>query len=92
MSNSQPVQTRPPAIYTNIATVQSNKNEFYLDLGQTRDGKGATLVASVAMQPEVYKRLVAALTDALQKHEDRFGAIVGENRIVVPVVKVPGVN
>ena len=77
----------PPATYVNFLRVANNQSEFFLSFGQVaqEQGAGAHLVSSLVTSPAHAKAMLRALTDAIARHERRFGEIA----VVEPSAPVP---
>ena len=74
--------TIPPEIakghYANLAIITHSADEFVLDFAQNLPGMQQAEVRSrVVMTPGHAKRLLAALSDNIEKYEKSFGAISG---------------
>lgn len=65
-------------VYANLMIASHNKEEFILDFINVAGVQGIE-VAKVIVSPGHFKRMVAALTDNLKKHEDNFGKIESQN-------------
>lgn len=67
----------PPAIYVNFMQVASNQAEFSLAFGQLVQGETAQghLASRLVTSPLHAKAMLAALTEAIERHEGRFGEI-----------------
>ena len=77
----------PPSTYVNFLRVANNQSEFFLSFGQVaqEQGAGAHLVSSLVTSPAHAKAMLRALADAVERHEQRFGAIA----VVEPSAPVP---
>lgn len=63
--------------YSNLAIITHSSSEFILDFVQHMPGIPKAQVNSrIIMTPEHAKRLLAALTDNIQKYESQFGEIL----------------
>jgi len=62
------------AHYANAMQVHATPEEFALDFFAVFPPAGA-LVSRVVMSPGHLKRAIAAMTESLNQHEQRFGAI-----------------
>ena len=80
----QPQQAKkapmPPAAYTNFLRIAQQGSEFFLAFGQVTQGEkgeptGAHLVSSLVTTPVHLKAMATALSQAVARHEERFGAI-----------------
>lgn len=62
--------------YSNLAIITHSSSEFIVDFVQHMPGIPKAQVNSrIIMTPENAKRLLAALTDNVQKYENQFGEI-----------------
>src|SRR5246127_5863651 len=63
-------------IYSNLAIITHSSTEFVLDFIRVMPGVPKAKVRSrIILTPEHAKRLLAALSDNVQKYEDAFGDI-----------------
>ncbi|MGE5392623.1 MAG: DUF3467 domain-containing protein [Candidatus Saccharibacteria bacterium] len=63
-------------VYSNMMMVSHTREEFILDfLNIYPAQKQGVVVSRVITSPEHLKRLVAALTENMQKYENQFGKI-----------------
>ena len=67
----------PPSTYVNFLRVANNQSEFFLSFGQVaqEQGAGAHLASSLVTTPAHAKAMLRALAEAIERHEQRFGAI-----------------
>ncbi len=62
--------------YANFFLVSTGYEEFIISFGlRSGDSKTATLNDRVIVSPRNFKRMAAAMGQALRLYEDRFGAI-----------------
>ncbi|MBQ0123974.1 MAG: DUF3467 domain-containing protein [Bacteroidales bacterium] len=77
--NKLDIEIRPDAAmghYSNLAIITHSSSEFIIDFVQHMPGIPKAQVNSrIIMTPENAKRLLAALTDNMQKFESQFGEI-----------------
>ncbi len=80
----QPQQAKkasmPPAAYTNFLRIAQQGSEFFLVFGQVAQGEkgeptGAHVVSSLVTTPVHLKAMATALSQAVARHEKRFGEI-----------------
>lgn len=75
-------------VYSNIANIIHNKNEFIIDFAIILPGKKAAKVQSrVITSPVHAKQLMIALQNNVSKYEQSFGEIKID--ILAPVLKAP---
>ncbi|MCQ2226677.1 MAG: DUF3467 domain-containing protein [Bacteroidales bacterium] len=71
--------------YINMEIITHNQSEFVLDFAQILPGiPGANVKSRVIMTPDHAKRLLAALTDNIEKYEKEFGPI-NQGQVKVPI-------
>ncbi len=65
-------------IYANLAVIAHSPSEFVIDFVNVMPGMPKARVRSrIVMTPEHAKRLLAALSDNIQRYENSFGEIRG---------------
>ena len=69
--------TLPPAAFVNLLRVGFNPGEFYLTFAQLAQGSsgGAHLVSSLVTSPARAKAMLSALSESVERYEERFGEI-----------------
>ena len=67
----------PPAAYVNLLRIGFNPGEFYLTFAQLAQGgsDGAHLVSSLVTSPARAKAILSALSESVERYEERFGEI-----------------
>ena len=67
----------PPAAFVNLLRIAFNSEEFYLNFAQlTQVGSdGAHLVSSLVTSPARAKAILRALSESVERYEERFGEI-----------------
>ena len=71
--------------YSNLCIITHSKEEFILDFTQNLPGMPGPAVATrVVVSPDHAKRILAALSDNIEKYDQRFGAIGKKGTFVVP--------
>ena len=72
----KPKPTLPPGHYANFLSVAPQRSEFYLAFGQVPPGQTeAHAVACLITSPEQAKAMLGVLREAVERYEDRFGAL-----------------
>lgn len=72
-------------MYSNLAIISHSPSEIVLDFAQMLPGTpNATIRSRVIMNPIHAKRLLAALSDNIQKYENNFGTIADPQMAVNP--------
>ena len=72
----KPKPALPPAHYTNFLSVVPQRSEFFLAFGQVPPGQmEAHAVACLVTSPEQAKAMLGVLRQAVERYEDRFGAL-----------------
>ncbi|MBU1039321.1 DUF3467 domain-containing protein [Patescibacteria group bacterium] len=81
MSEAQPQQIQVKitdevlkGVYANMAQIAHTKEEFVIDFLNLMPPQGI-VAARVYLNPAHAKRLAAALTENIKKHEEQFGKI-----------------
>jgi hypothetical protein len=68
--------TVAPGMYSNIAMINHNENEFVLDFAFAAPGAPTAKVrARIIVTPRHAKRLLGALEQNVLRYQERFGAI-----------------
>ena len=77
MPNESKNGVLPPSTYVNFLRVANNQSEFFLSFGQVaqEQGAGAHLASSLVTTPAHAKAMLRALSEAIERHEQRFGEI-----------------
>ena len=67
----------PPAAFVNLIRIAFNPGEFYLTFAQLAQGgpDGAHLVSSLVTSPARAKTILSALSQSVERYEERFGEI-----------------
>jgi hypothetical protein len=83
--------TPPPAAYVNFLQVASGRAEFFLAFGQLVQGETAQghLVSRLVTSPLHAKAMLEALTEAVERFEERFGEIPALERAAGSAVESP---
>ncbi len=86
-ANQKPIQFQAKiseevadGIYSNVASIMHNNNEFIMDFGRIVPGKASFNVLSrIISTPANAKRLLNALRGNIEQFESKFGEIKLEN-------------
>ena len=80
----------PPAQYANVMQVSHTAREFFFIFGQLAPGQPsgvAHLVSQLVTSPQHAKSILRALTENIERYEQRFGVIPEDGDSAPPTVQ-----